>query len=273
MPNKPEPRPLTYLHSAIDARRRRRLWEQIETWCLFLGYPRSGGTLLEGLLNAHQHAAICHELHVMDFFRKGYSEEQLYALVLQCDRWFGSRNREWSGYDYRVPNQWQGRTERLRVIGDKRGSGTARLLSDYPDLLDRFLKSMRRPVRFIHALRNPFDTIATMERRGRGTLEVSAAWYFVNSASIQNICRKLPPEQVLLTRHEELTADAPATLARLCEFLGLETNEEYLRDCASLVRPVAHRSRDKANWTPEVIRNIERRMRDFEFLSDYSFES
>lgn len=273
MPKKPEPRPLTFLRSAIDAHGNRKLWDQIETWCLFLGYPRSGGTLLEGLLNAHRHAMICHELHVMDFYRRGYREEQLYSLVLQCDRWFEGRGREWSGYDYQVPNQWQGRTERLRVIGDKRGSGTARLLSDFPDLLGQFMKAMRRPVKFIHALRNPFDTIATMERRGKGTLEVAAAWYFVNSASIQEVCRRLPPEQVLLTRHEELTRDAQGTLSRLCGFLGLEPDDAYLQDCATLVRPSAHRSRDKANWTPDLIRSIEQRMRDYEFLDPYSFEN
>ena len=268
-----KPRPLTYLQSAIDTLRHRELLEQVEICCLFLGYPRSGGTLLEALLNAHRHAVICHELHALNFFDRGYSERQVYALMLACDRWFAGLERRWSGYDYTVPNQWQGRVERLRVVGDKRGSSTARLLAAKPELLDRLFKTFKHPIRFIHALRNPFDNIATMQRRNPRPLERVADIYFENCRAIQEISGKLAPDQLLVIHHEQVVHDTRGQLQRACAFLGIDAPEDYLRDCASIVNPQPHKSRHKAEWTPELIRSVEERIRQYDFLAGYSFES
>ncbi|HEX2098611.1 MAG TPA: hypothetical protein VHF46_06105 [Rubrobacteraceae bacterium] len=44
-----------------------------------------------------------------------------YELLLDDSRSFTQRGGEWNSYDYEVSQQWQGRFDELRVIGDKKG--------------------------------------------------------------------------------------------------------------------------------------------------------
>jgi hypothetical protein len=46
--------------------RDRRMFEQIEA-CLFIGYPRSGHSLIGSLIDAHPHAALGHELDLLKY--------------------------------------------------------------------------------------------------------------------------------------------------------------------------------------------------------------
>jgi hypothetical protein len=268
--------------ATVDSIRHRQLLDQIETCCLFLGYPRSGGTMLGALLNAHRHAIIAHELNLVEFIRRGYGERQLYARVLQRDQWFADRGWEWAGYDYTIPDQWQGRVERLRVIGDKRGASAARLLGRDPALLGRLRRVIRRPVRFIHAVRNPFDNISTLYRRKvkrsekreatPPTLDKVIKRYFMTSRHIRHLIPQIGSENVFLLRHEDLVRDPRETLGGVCHFLGLDAPSEYLDSCAKVLYEQPNRSRQQVEWSPEQISQVEQRFREFEFLSGYAFE-
>ena len=75
------------------------------------------------------------------------------------------RGYQWTGYDYSVPGQYQGRFERIRVIGDKKAGRSTCRLASRPRLLDDVRRDAVVPIRVVHILRNPFDNIATMVRR------------------------------------------------------------------------------------------------------------
>ena len=48
---------------------------------------------------------------------------------------FSNKNgREYTGYDYSIKGQFQGKVKTLKVIGDKKGNGTIRLIRRYPDI-------------------------------------------------------------------------------------------------------------------------------------------
>src|SRR5437016_14440476 len=102
------------LQSAWSAWLRRRCARDlatVERFCLFVGYPRSGHSLVGALLNAHRHAVVAHELDVMRYVTGGYSREEIYRLLLWKDGRFQSKGRSHNGYDYTVPGQWQGRRD------------------------------------------------------------------------------------------------------------------------------------------------------------------
>src|SRR5215207_8273627 len=109
-----------YLASYCKGRENRRLFDGVETYCMFLGYPHSGHSLIGSLLDAHPNAIVAHELDALKFVRAGFGKHQLYELLLDNSRRFAQRRREWNGYGYEVPRQWQGRFNEVRVIGDKR---------------------------------------------------------------------------------------------------------------------------------------------------------
>ena len=120
------------VQSTIDGVRHRRLFDDVETFCLFIGYPRSGHTLVGALLNAHPEAVVAHGLGVMRYVKLGLRRDQLYSLLLARDQQFGEIGHQWSGYDYDIPGQHQGRWDRLRVIGDKRAASATNRLAGRP---------------------------------------------------------------------------------------------------------------------------------------------
>lgn len=55
--------------------------------------------------------------------------------------------------------------------------------------------------------------------------------------------------------------------------LGVEAPEEYVEDCASIVFPSPRASRLAVAWSPESIALVEWKMRDFDFLAGYTYDS
>lgn len=113
--------PVSYATSLISGLRERKRFADIETYRMFVGYGRSGHSLVGALLDAHPEAVIAHELDAARYFRAGFTRNQVYWLILRNDRAFargGATAR--IEYTYAIPNQWQGRHRRLRVIGDTR---------------------------------------------------------------------------------------------------------------------------------------------------------
>ena len=151
----------------------RKLFEEVRTYCMFVGYPRSGHTLIGALLDAHPMMIVAHELDVLRYVSAGFNRLQIYYLLLRTSRVFAEEGRERGGYFYNVPNQWQGKFRKLRVIGDKKGEGTIWKLLINPGLLQRLRSKVGIPVRCIHVVRNPYDNIARISLRNNLTMDSS----------------------------------------------------------------------------------------------------
>lgn len=259
-----------YVPSLLGGLRRSRLFGGVERFCLFVGYARSGGTLVGSLLDAHPDAVISHELDALRYVAAGYRRDQLYWLILRRDVEFTAAGRNWTGYSYRVPGQWQGRFDNLRVIGDKYGGGSTRRLIQNPERLDTLVEVVGGNVALIHVIRNPFDNIARMSLRTRRSLDLASDSYFARCGAVRDIKLRGALE-VMDVRHEALIEDPERCLRQLCSNLGLRSSTEYLSACADMVFPSPHRSRHEVSWTREQIRSVEQRMRGFNFLDGYSF--
>ncbi|MGH9154291.1 MAG: hypothetical protein ACRD1K_00175, partial [Acidimicrobiales bacterium] len=99
--------------------RNRASFRNVHAFVMFVGYPRSGHTILASLLNAHPNIVIGHRLRALRYVEAGYRNHQVNGMVLTADRRFARMGRVGSKrYDYSVPNQWQGRFTDLQVIGD-----------------------------------------------------------------------------------------------------------------------------------------------------------
>ena len=108
-----------FIQSLAGGFAHRAAFRDLETFCTFIGYPRSGHTLIGSLLDAHPQAMIADELDALRYNQAGFSRRQIFYLLLRNSRISAAGGRERTGYHYRVPGQWQGRFEKLRVIGDK----------------------------------------------------------------------------------------------------------------------------------------------------------
>jgi hypothetical protein len=262
-----------YLASYYPSRQQAELFVQVRTFCLFIGYPRSGHTLVGSLVDAHPNALIANELNMVGHVKRGFSRLQIYALILANSRRFARAGWKWMGYSYAVPNQWQGRFERLEVLGDKRGPGVIRLLRANPGLLGRVRETLDTDLRFIHVIRNPFDNITTMSLRHRLPLESAVAYYFALCQGVAELKSQLRPDAMLDVWHERLVERPADEITRLCGFLDLVPHPDYVRDCASVVFPAPTHTRSRIVWPPDVVGEVTARAQAFPWLAGYTFAS
>lgn len=254
--------------SVVEGARGRRSFGTVERFCLFVGYPRSGHSLIGSLLNAHPHMVVAHELDVLRYVRLGLRRDQLYAMLIRRDREFASVGRQWSGYEYVVPGQHQGRADPLRVIGDKRGGTTSAWLERQPELLERLRAVVGVPLAVVHVTRHPLDNIATIATRNNLTVDKATERYRRFGVAADAARRRLAADELLDMRYEDFAADPVAELARLCRFLHVECTEGYLSACAGIVQP-ASVSRGRVEWTAAQRRAVQELIASRPVLAGY----
>lgn len=255
----------------------------VRSFCIFIGYPRSGHSLIGSLLDAHPRMVVAHELDALKLVEEGVSKRELYELIVANSEGAAVAGREQTGYSYAVPGQWQGRFEEIEVLGDKKGGMSTVRLRERPELLDLLAELVDLPVKLIHVVRNPYDNIATiatkpnteMPKESRTAVGVPEATkrYFDRSETIAEIIARVTPAEVFHLRHEDFVADPGLELGRLCRFLGQEATSRYLAACRQIVFPEGRRSREDVEWTDEAREAVATHIQDHGFLRGYSFET
>ncbi len=260
-----------FLVASVASVQHHRDFDALERFVLFVGYPRSGHSVIGSLLNAHPHVVIAHRVPLFRYVAARFRRPQLLGMALVADRRFERMGRVASKrYDYSVPNQWQGCFSELRVIGY--GHSSTRWLARRPELLDQLRQVVALPVQFVHVMRNPFDNISTISMRNRLSLGDAADDYFRRCATVESLRSSTPKDQWLDIRHEDFVAQPQRVLQRLCQFLALEADDEWVADAASIVYDRPHRSRHDVDWPTEFIAAVERRMASHSFLDGYAHE-
>lgn len=263
--------------SWVEGARHRTAFDGLRTYCLFVGHPRSGSTLLGSLLDAHPDALIAHEARIFKWLDQGWGRTPLLGHLLRRERWFVQRGQQWSGYDYRVPGQWQGRWRRLSVIGDKQAGHTAAALANDPGFTARLRARLRLEVRALNVVRNPYDNLATIQRRrpDQGLPAIPLGHlideYFDRAAAIDDL-RADPAVSVLDVYHERLVDDPRGQLEAVCRHLDLEPEPGFLDACSQIVFRSPRRSRDSIGWTAGDIDAVARRSAAIDFLSAYTYD-
>ena len=249
-------------------------FKDIETFCVFIGYPRSGHSLIASLLDAHPEMVFSNELNVLRYIKYKFTREQIFYLILENSRILSERGRIHTGYSYSVENQWQGRYRKIKVIGDKRGSGSVKKLFYRPVLFERMHEKIGCKIKFIHIMRNPFDNISTMCMKSRRqNINESMDHYFFLADEVTKLKRKISADVIIELSHESFIAEPKESLALLTKFLGVEPSPSYLEDCVKILFKKPNKTRQNFPWSKELIAQVNDRIRKYPFLSDYSFDS
>lgn len=249
-------------------------FETVENYCMFIGHGRTGHSLVGSLLNGHPEVVISHELdalRLLDRARVPVTQNQLFAAILQRDAEFTELGREWTKYSYDITDTDQGEFDRLRVIGDKKGGASTRRLGYSPELLGTLRETISVPLRVIHVVRNSFDTIASRRKMKQIWADYGIEKYFANADNVELVTEMLEDDELLRVHHEDLIADTPGVMERLCSFLGVEPAEEYLTACDEFVFDSPKQTRHEVEWTDGEIERIERKNAEYDWLARYSF--
>ena len=151
-----------------------KILQGIKKFVFFVGYARSGHSIIGTLMDSHPHVVISNEFFIFRKFselnraRNSTWRNHLFNLLYRKSvRDAGkSRDNEKKGYALGVKGLWQGQfKDYIEVIGDKSGGMTT---LNYLGAREEFVRNYRKlkekvavPIRIIHALRNPFDIIST----------------------------------------------------------------------------------------------------------------
>lgn len=260
------------------SRRHPDLFDDVKTFCLFIGHNKSGSSMLSALLDAHPAMVIADEAGAVQDIAAGFDRDQLFHYLLRISRREAMKGRvtarRLGAYSFAVPGQWQGGYETLQVIGDSTtGSSTQRFGRD-PHLLPRIRQVMAGiQVKFVQVIRNPYDPISYMMVRGQRSFENAIEHYFANCRALSALRAELDPTDLLSVRYEEFIDRPDAHLQELCRFLGVDAPDDYLAACTGILRPIPDRHRQMVHWDQTWIDAVQARSAQVDFLAGYTFES
>ncbi|KAJ7382041.1 hypothetical protein OS493_037529 [Desmophyllum pertusum] len=217
------------------AQNRFKLYDGVETFVMFIGYPRSRHTLVASFLDAHPEIIIPHEYDVLarwkeyqssDFKNKNLKKYvlffNLHKLSTEQAMFGGNRANNKGFYNYNVPGLWQGGYEKKIQINNTT------------------------------------------------QLEHAIASYFGKAASNQRVRERYGDAVIDIPGHETVLRPKE-TLQRLCDHLGVTCSEDYFEKCSRILYGAPSVTRDKVVWTEEQKARVTKMMKNYTFLKEYSF--
>jgi hypothetical protein len=239
---------------------------------MFLGWPRSGHSLVGACIDAHPDAVIAHELDALSLVREGVTRDELLALILLRAAEFAEMDWRWEGRAFHIPGGAQSATSAPRIFGDKKGGATTRQLKRDPTLLEELRATVDLPLRVIHVVRHPLDVITSMAlRKPKHPLSRIVDGFFAAARTNDEVLAQLSTDQVCVLRFEEFVADPRHHLTALCRFLGLDVLDEHLEACAHVVLPSPPTARHRIAWTPELRAAVSESARAHPHLAGYAY--
>ena len=129
-------------------------------------------------------------------------------------------------------------------------------------------------MRFIHIIRNPFDTVASMFARRQlgGPALTDNIDLYERLCETNGQLRMDLGDRLTDLRYESIVADPRASLAALCRFLGVDASDDYLDACAGVVGKCPQRTRFTIDWPATARARMEALIARFPFLRGYGFD-
>ncbi len=284
----------------------------VKKFVFFVGYARSGHSIIGSLMDAHPHVVTSNEFFLFSHFheldrapdrdwKKNLFDLLYNKSVKDAER---IRANTKKGYTLAVEGQWQGSFDKyIEIIGDKSGGETTITYMKDKEAFKRNYEKLERevsiPIRIIHAVRNPFDIISTKyiytarrskdnhdlskselyaalkEKTSDGTLRMITSKSFKQFSAVGVMIEEVfGRENVLEVHNCDLVDNPRATISRIFQFLEVDTSEQYLDACAAKVFKSVSRSRDALEWSPKLIKMVEEKMKAYEkMFNRYSFTS
>ena len=255
-------------------------FNKVQTFVMFIGYPRSGHSLIGALLDAHPNIVMGMEWDVFRHIKMGFNQNMIFYSILHNSKIFNRRlENVWTGYSYKVNDMWQGKYKELRVIGDKQGGWTANLIRKNPNLLNQLEKLINKRIVFIHVIRNPFDIITTIAKRvcERENEVFSilallpAIKRFFEKVEIISLLKEKEQIVIFELYHEDFINSPENILKNLIKFLAVNNYENYIQECSRIIYNSPNKSRFQIDWPDHLILFVQNTMNQYDYLKRYSF--
>lgn len=252
------------------------MFSNIKYYCMFVGYGKSGHTLIGCLLDAHPDVMVSIEADVLGQIAKNKvtDKKEIFEIIHRRSvNFVKNSNYSWTGYSYKVENQYQGKFQNLKVVGDKRGGGSSLYINRQPELLDKLKSIIGRQVKFIHVKRNPFDIVASFKKSSNLSLEALITMFDNMANGTQVVIESENEENIFEFKHEDFLNETEQHLVLICNFLGIDPVEDYIKSCSNIVYDEPHETRHEVKWTNILKEKLQSVIDKYNFLKGYTFDN
>lgn len=234
----------------------------------FMGYPRSGHTLVAAILNANPNCMISNQLNIFSDIK---------SLSLDYIKNY-SRN----------PGTWKPTTQiphvpkkNITVIGDKTGHRSTLILNKSPEKLGLMKNKIGVPIKWIHVVRNPFDNLATWGkleyevkiRKNMFTTPEKEMNIVIDEYRLLNetIEKLRKTEDVLTVRHEYVITRMHNTLEEMSNYLDISFDPIWRDNVRNTVWKKPRITRRQVPWTQKQKGIVHDMIAEYEWLNGYDF--
>ncbi len=232
----------------------------------FMGYPRSGHTLVAAILNANPNVMCSNQLNIFACDEINIDDIKSYSLR---------------------PETWKDTTQiphvpkkEITVVGDKTGHRTVEILRENPQRLGMMKNLVQVPMKWIHVVRNPYDNLATWaslnfnnKKDKKGTterieLDLCIQKYRRLNETIAKIRRS---EDVLTVNHEFVITRMHGTLEEMANFLEIDFDPVWRDNVRNTVWNKPRVTRGRISWSIPQKKAIANMIDQYEWLNGYEF--
>ena len=274
-----------------------RHFRRLEAICLPIGFPNCANKTLAGILTAHPYVVMSNQLdlleswwHNLSAYSESLARKMLLSDIHRLDREISldnAANGENTTKFYSIPNQWQGRSQQIMIIGDHSPATNTKVLMKKAYMgqeakcmgLNTFLRCAKVPVKFIFSVRNPYDLISantihsTWKKEQQEILNIMINRFIVCCERGKTLLDNIPEEQVYIWSLEKHISNPRKTISGLCKFLGVETPRFYLEACAKIFSKKPNKKRRKIDWSEAQKAKVANAINQYDFLCGYNWES
>jgi sulfotransferase famil protein len=218
-------------------------YSQLRSFCLVVGADAEAVETVRSSIDAHPAALVTRGL---DLFKEGSLR-------------FQKRGRFLRTVTGRLPANEAGDHQLIGVSG---GTSTLATLQQSPERLRELGDLVEVPVKVVSALRNPF-----VEAAAAGAPRVKMRELRARHETLMRI--EDHGVEVLHVGFEELLGDVPGELTRLCRFLGLAPEPDYLRACGLRATEDTGLAGERRSLTTKQVRRVRVMVDEFPWLEVY----
>ncbi len=253
-----------------------KIFRDVKFFSFFINADRSGHSLVGAILDAHPNIIISHEINALVLLKEhNFKKNKVYSRILaKSYNQSARKNRIKNKYNYNIPYEFSGKFKILNIIGDKKGSATAQILYNNPQLISRLQEIFENNLKIITVFRNPYDNIIAMSVRRKLPISQCIRLYFNITEICYRLYKILPKEQMIIINHEDLINNPSSEIEKICNFYGLSAPKDYLNIVRQIINKKPHNRRYNYNWRDEDLHKIKQFIEKSKyqiFFKDYKF--
>lgn len=236
---------------------------------IFLGNPRSGTTITRSLLDAHSNVLISNELNLVRFYLAGEDWKTILGRILDNSDRF-QRKPKWSGYNYKITAQGE---KNIKIVGDKKAGRSVKYWQTNNKLYKDIQEWSPIPIKIIHCVRNPYDTIARKVLKNKNTVSHNTNRYFELEKGASIAKAAFNKDNYHTVYLEDWIKRPKENLIELMNYLDLSCDKHYIENCLSILFNEEKKARSEITWKEEEIKKIAELSQDFSHLHYYFKEN